>query len=246
MIVLEERLIPLPAESHEGFRLPVVRRPFFLHLFARSGSVGAVLLRRRVGLLPGRVLVEDLDRDLRVLHLDDLADFDVVDAAEEGAFAGDLAFRKVQVVHRARQTIGAVCRVCSTLGDPGMFETFINSDSLVNINGQHAIDQIQRRVSHTVPVWGRIVETTHLDLLGEIVRILAGVEFIRERGKAAETDVENDAEGPDVDGTRVFAVSVVFENFGRDICCEALVRGNAWRGNSIVTAWGTTSICMLV
>lgn len=55
------------------------------------------------------------------------------------------------------------------------------------------------------------------DLLGEIVRVFGGVEFVGERGKAAETDVEDDAERPDVDGAGVAAVVGGFEDFWSDV-----------------------------
>jgi hypothetical protein len=49
------------------------------------------------------------------------------------------------------------------------------------------------------------------------VRRLTRVQFIGEGGEAAQANVQDDAEGPDVHGARVAAVFGVFEDLGRDV-----------------------------
>lgn len=74
-----------------------------------------------------------------------------------------------------------------------MLETVVNRISLLNIDGQHAVNEIESRVANRVPIWRRIVKSSCLDLLREGVRIFLGVKFVRERRKAAKTDVEDNS-----------------------------------------------------
>jgi hypothetical protein len=53
--------------------------------------------------------------------------------------------------------------------------------------------------------------------LSETVRILAGIEFIREWWEATKADVENNAKGPDIDSAGVLAVARIFENLRCDV-----------------------------
>jgi hypothetical protein len=54
-------------------------------------------------------------------------------------------------------------------------------------------------------------------LVGESVRVFGRVELVAEGREAAEADVEDDAEGPDVNGTSVAAVVGGFEDFRGDV-----------------------------
>ena len=98
-----------------------------------------------------------------------------------------------------------------------MFEAFVNGDAIVDVYRQHAVDEIQSGVADAVPVRGGVVEAAHFDLLGEVVGVLIGPELVGEGGKAAKADVEDDAEGPDVDGAGVFSVFAVLQDFGGDV-----------------------------
>lgn len=226
-IVLEQLRIPLASHLHELVRLALARRALLLllALHARLGRRMTVLLRlvvlRRLRPVQGfalGVLLVDGDGDLMILELDDLADFDVVDGAQEGAFALDFPFGEIKGIHCARQAVGAVGGIeDASTGDPGVVEAVVDGDAFVNVDGEHAIDQIQCWVTNRVPVRGRVVEATHFDLLGEVVGVFGGVEFVGEGGETAEADVEDNTQGPDVHGAGVFAVTGVFEDFGCDV-----------------------------
>ncbi len=120
------------------------------------------------------VFLKDFDRDLLTAQLDDLADLDVVDGAEEGALALDFSFAEVQLVHGACQAVRAVGEPEWFLRDPWVLETFVDGDSFLNIYAEHAIDEVEGRVANGIPVRGRIVEAACFDLLGKIVRVVTG------------------------------------------------------------------------
>ena len=163
------------------------------------------------------VLIKNLDRDLLVFKLDDLADFDIVDGAKQGALALRFSLAEVELVHGSRQAVCAVGEFEGLLGDPGVLKTFVDGDSFSYIDGEHAVDEVEGRVADRVPVRGGVVKATGFDLLREVVGVFAGAKLVGEGGEAAETNIENDAEGPDVDGAGVFAMARVFEDFGGDI-----------------------------
>lgn len=181
------------------------------------------------------VLLEDLDGHGVVLELDDAADLDVVDGAQQRALAHHLALREVELAHGAREAVGAVGRVEPALRDPRVLEAVVDGDALVDVDREHAVDEVERRVADRVPVRRRVVEPPELDLLRQVVRVLRRLEFIREGREAAEADVKDDAERPDVHGARVLAVPRILEYLWRDICDQGLVwLGGAERG---VTVW---------
>lgn len=125
---------------------------------------------------------------------------------------------EVQTVKCSGETIGTVAYPGVFLVYPGMLETLVDGDALFHIHGQHAVDQVERWIADVVPVRGGVVETAGFDLIGEAVGIFFGVEFVAEGWETAEADVEDDTEGPDVDGACVFAVAGVLQNFRSDIC----------------------------
>ena len=166
---------------------------------------------------PLGILVEHLDGDVLVADFDDLADLDVVDAAEEGALALRLALAEIERIHCARQAVGAVGQLERLLRDPGVLEAFVDGDAFGDVDREHAVDEVESRVADRVPVRRRVVEAAGFDLFGEVVGVVAGAQFVGERGEATQADVEDDAEGPNVHGVGVFAVARVFEDFGCDI-----------------------------
>jgi len=170
-----------------------------------------------------KILIKDLDRDFLIPKLDDLADFDIVDGAKQGTLALRFPFAEVELVHGSRQAVCAVGEFEGFLGDPGVLKTSVDSDSFGHVDREHAVDEVEGRVADRVPVRGGVIEAASFDLLREVVGVFAGAEFIREGGEAAETDVEYDAEGPDVDGTGVFAMARVFEDFGGNVFTRFLL-----------------------
>jgi hypothetical protein len=147
-----------------------------------------------------------------------LADFDIVDVGEESAFTLDFSASEIEDGHSTCETVGAIGGVdVAYIPHPGMFKTLVDGNTFRYVDGEHTVNEIECRIANGVPVGRGIVEATHLDLLRHRIRILARVEFVGEGREAAETNVEDDAEGPDVDGAGVFAVASVFEDFGGDV-----------------------------
>lgn len=72
-----------------------------------------------------------------------------------------------------------------------MFETFVNRDAFANVDGEHAVDEVEGRVGDRVPVWRGIIKAAHLYLLRHCVGVVVGVELVREGREAAKTDVED-------------------------------------------------------
>lgn len=129
--------------------------------------LGRIALRRLTPIqeFPFRVLLKDLDGNGVVLELHHAADLDVVDGAQERALADDLSLREVEIAHGAREAVGAVGRVEPPLRDPGVLEALVDGDALVNVDGEHAVDEVEGRVADRVPVRGRVVEAAEFDLL---------------------------------------------------------------------------------
>lgn len=159
-----------------------------------------------------QVLLEDFHGSLVVLVFDHLADFDVVQVREESALTLSLPLGEVQVGHGAGEAIGAVGHAGfphALIGDPRVFETLVNGDAFVDIDGQHAVDQVQGRVADAVPVRGWVVELTHLDLLGKSIGAVSGVELVAKGWESAKTDVQDYAQRPDVYGSSVLPMTAV-------------------------------------
>lgn len=190
LIISEKRLIPFPAHLHELHRRSIRRRSLLFLNPILPPSLDAIP-RRSIIMHPFAlgVFIKDFDWNLLTAQLDDLADFDVIDGAEEGALALDFAFAEVKLVHGACQAVRAVGEPEWFLRDPGVLETFVDGDSFLHIYREHAIDEVEGRVADGIPVRGRIVEAASLDLLGETVRVVAGVEFVGKGRKAAEADI---------------------------------------------------------
>jgi hypothetical protein len=72
-------------------------------------------------------------------------------------------------------------------------------------------------VSYGVPIRGRVVETTTLDLLGECEGEVARVELIGERWETTQANVKHNSQRPDIDGLCVLALLGVCENLRRNI-----------------------------
>ena len=183
----------------------------------RPLTIGEGLLRIRDPTPLLGILIKDLDRRAFGRRLDDAFDLDVVDGRKESAFTHGLAFGEIQPRERAGQAIGAIGDADRLLRDPRMLQAFFNGNPRFHVGSEHAVDEIERRVSDAVPVRARVIEAAGLDLLTKRVRVLFGTQFIRERWEAAEADVEDDAEGPDVHGAGVAALFGVFEDFRGDV-----------------------------
>lgn len=216
LIIVEQLLIALPAHFHKYIRRLLTRRAL-LPLRLDSMTIGFRLFLgglTPVKLLTIGILLVDLDRDLTIIRFDDFADFDVVEGTEQGAFALDFPLGEVKRVHGARQAVGAVGRIQrSRTSYPGVFEAFVDGDAFVNVDGEHAVDKVQGRVADRVPIGRGVIETTHLDLLREVVRVFGGVKLVGEGREAAQANVEHDAKGPHVDSARIFAVARVLQDF---------------------------------
>ena len=70
-----------------------------------------------------------------------------------------------------------------------MLETFVDCDSLLDIDCQHTIDEVESRIADGVPIRRGIVEAAHLDLLSETVGIITGIQLIREWWEATKANV---------------------------------------------------------
>ena len=181
-VVFKERLIALATHFHEHVGCSHRRRGFLLRDLAgpvRAPRAGRPIhLRVKVvRLLPVQVLLVDLDSsklDYPVSldgGFDHFADLDVVEAAEQSTLASHLAFGKVELIHSPRQAIGTVVELGMALGNPRVIETLVDGDTLVHIDGQHAVDEVQGRVSDAVPIRGGVVKFSHFDLLAEVVGV---------------------------------------------------------------------------
>ena len=168
-VVSEKLNVPLTAHLHKGFRLPLLsRRGFFPFDSAGTNTVDGNRFRDSVvgkTVLAFGVLFEYFDWHAVILVFDDFADLDVVYAAEERAFATDFTFREVELVHGSRQTVGAVGEFELTVRDPGMLEAFVDRDPLVDVDRQHAVDEVESWITDGVPVWGRVIKAARFDLL---------------------------------------------------------------------------------
>ena len=102
---------------------------------------------------------------------------------------------------------------------PGMSLALLDIEPPLRVDDNHGVDEIQRRLTDRVPVRGRVVESTHLDLLDERVGKVVAAQVFREGREAAEAYVQDDAAGPDVYGE---AVALSFGN------CEDL-GGDVWK-----------------
>ena len=165
--VLSKKLhIATPAHFHKGLRLPLASRSCFFP-FDSPITVGHRYRDSVVGktVLAFGVLFKHFDRYIVILVFDDFADLDVVDGAEERTFAADFALREVELVHGARQTVGAVGEFELAVRDPGMLEAFVDRDPLLDVDGQHAVDEVEGWVTDRIPVRGWVVEAACFDLL---------------------------------------------------------------------------------
>lgn len=226
VVIREELHVALPAHAHERIRLPLLIRslldlsPILLRMIAVRGG----LLRHPVHLLTMHhpfaidILLKDLHRHGVVLVFNHSANLDIIDTAEQRAFAPHLTFGEIELVHGASEAIGAVRGVQSALGDPGVLETSVDGDTAVDIDSEHAVNKIKSWIANAVPVWRGIVEAAHFDLLGEVEGVFGRVELIGEGREAAKADVEDYAKGPYIDRTGIFAVFAVLKDFRRDIC----------------------------
>lgn len=234
--------MPEPAETSNVAARGLVIIEFGISTVTQAGKVigTATLSRCSLPLLTafGRAIVHTLASFILVIYFDGLtltflvlAEVDVVDAAQESPFPLNFAFGEVQSIQGPRQAVGAVGETGILSSHPRMFETLLDCDPLVNIHGQHLVNEIQRRVSHGVPVWRWIVESAHFDLLGQGVWIFRGVELIGEGGESAETDVEDYSERPDIHRSRVFPTTSLLQNLGSDVCEPMLLAAifRKWR-----------------
>ncbi len=131
------------------------------------------------------------DWSLVVRPFHDFAHLDVIEIAEQCSFSSKFAFRKVELVHGTCETVCAIGRSEFFQGDPGMIEALIYRNSLVRVHCEHAIDQIERRITNRIPVRRWVVKSTQLDLLRKSVRVFLRPQLVREGREAAETYVED-------------------------------------------------------
>jgi len=80
------------------------------------------------------VLYVDSNRFFVSLDFNHLADLDVVETAEQCAFARHLSFAEVETCDAADKAVGAVVEVYAFLGRPGVFETLIDGVALVDVH----------------------------------------------------------------------------------------------------------------
>lgn len=98
-----------------------------------------------------------------------------------------------------------------------MLQRALDRDSLRGVHDKHLLDQIERRVADRIPVRGWEVEARFFNLVGERVWVLRGVEFVGERREAAETNVEDHTERPDIDRPRILAVFGGLKDLGGNV-----------------------------
>ena len=151
-----------PTQLHKRLRPSLTRRRTFLALTIRKPILALC------------ILLKDFYGHVIILVLDDFTNLDIIDTTEKRAFARDFALREIELVHGAREAVGAVGGV----GDPGMLEAFVDGDALLDVDGQHAVDEVEGRVADGVPVGGGVVEAAGFDLLRERVGVVGGVELV--------------------------------------------------------------------
>lgn len=103
------------------------------------------------------------------------------------------------------EVIDGVCQGSTRLGgvkrlltDPGMLEDLVDSKAFDGVNTEHTLNQAERRITDGIPVGGRKVVQSLLDLLGEAVWVFRGVELIGKGREATQTDIKYNTKGPDV------------------------------------------------
>ena len=123
-----ELLVALAAHLDELIWIPV-----------RSGDI--FLLHAVLRLL--LVLLVDLDGLLAFTPLDDPANLDVVYGRQQRALAEDLALGEIQAGDCACEPIGAIVGTDFRLGGPRVLEALVDGDACVDVDGQHAVDQVE-------------------------------------------------------------------------------------------------------
>jgi hypothetical protein len=225
-IIRKKLHVPLPTHPHELLLLPI-RRRMLLFLLPQILPI-PIPHRTHLDILPIRILLPHLDvrgttRPLRMAlhlptHIHDLADFDIVDVREQCAFTLDFSSGEIEARHATCEAVGAIGGIyVAHISHPGVFKALVDGDTLRYVDGEHAVDEIECWVANGVPVGRRIVEAAHFDLLRHRIRVFPRVEFVRKGREAAETDIQDDSERPDVDGASIFAVASVLEDFGGDV-----------------------------
>lgn len=229
-IVSKQLHITFATHPHEFFRSPVNGWVSFLSWLAGQLLLPVSIVR--LLLFPSGVLFENFDvggcRGLCVrgfvVDFDAFGDLDVVHGAEQCSLPLNLALGKVELTHSSGQAVGAVAQayvegpVFRFAREPGMLKAFVDCDSLIDVDGQHAVDQVQCLVSNVVPVWRRIVKPATFDLIRKSIRILSGAQLVTEWWEAAKTDVQDHSQGPDIHSTGVFSLAVLGKDLRGNIC----------------------------
>lgn len=72
-----------------------------------------------------------------------------------------------------------------------MAKILLDCESLLLVDNQHSIDEVQGRIPAAVSIRRRVVEAAGPDLLRESKRNLCRIQLIGEGSEAAQADVED-------------------------------------------------------
>ena len=128
-----QRLVALTTHLNKLLGVSLIGRPHLGHAMSPAVHLCALL---------NSILLVDLDWILAFGTLDDARNLDVVDAAEHGTLSLHLALGEVELRDGARKTICAVSDAYLVLRSPRVLQALINRYSLLNIDREHAVDEI--------------------------------------------------------------------------------------------------------
>jgi hypothetical protein len=111
------------------------------------------------------ILLIHLDGVLSLCALNDPGDLDVVDVTQQGTLSLHLALGEIEFGDGSCQAVCTISDADVALGRPWMLETVVDTYPLLDVDCEHTVDEVKRRVADRVPVRRRIVEATSLDLL---------------------------------------------------------------------------------
>lgn len=98
-----------------------------------------------------------------------------------------------------------------------MLEALVDGVSAARVELQHVFDKIQSGIPDGIPIRRWEIKHSLANLLRKGVWVFGGAEFVREGGKAAKADVEDDTEGPNVHRAVIFTGSICLEDFRCDV-----------------------------
>jgi hypothetical protein len=125
---------------------------------------------------------------------------------KHGAFTLSATLLKAEVIDGVCEGRTRLGGVKGLLADPGMLEDLVDRKAFNGVNTEHTLDQAECGIADGIPVGGREVVQSLLNLLREAVWVFRGVELIRKGRESTEADVQDNTKGPDVYGLVVATI----------------------------------------